>query len=76
MKRFRSIATIALVVAPLGAVVAQAAPAAPAIDTGAVAPMFSAPGANMAGVLPSVSLAAYKGKTVVLAFFYKARTKG
>jgi peroxiredoxin len=27
-------------------------------------------------LLPAVSLSAYKGKTVVLAFFYKARTKG
>jgi len=71
MRSSRIIATMALVAAPLGSAVAQTA-----IDTGAVAPNFSAPGANMAGVLPSVSLAAYKGKTVVLAFFYKARTKG
>jgi ribosomal protein L11 len=71
MKRSRLIATMALVAAPLGSAVSQAA-----IDTGSVAPSFTAPGANMSGVIPSVSLAAYKGKTVVLAFFYKARTKG
>jgi ribosomal protein L11 len=71
MKRSRLIATMALVAAPLGSAVSQAA-----IDTGSVAPNFTAPGANMSGVIPSVSLAAYKGKTVVLAFFYKARTKG
>jgi peroxiredoxin len=69
--RSRFIATIAFVAAPLAAAGAQAA-----VDTGSVAPNFTAPGANMAGVIPSVSLAAYKGKTVVLAFFYKARTKG
>jgi peroxiredoxin len=41
-----------------------------------IAPMFTAPGATQSGLLPAVSLSAYKGKTVVLAFFYKARTKG
>ena len=46
------------------------------VDTGMVAPAFSAPGATKDGVVKSVSLAAYKGKTVVLAFFYMARTKG
>jgi ribosomal protein L11 len=71
MKRSRLIATMALVAAPLGSAVSQAT-----VDTGSVAPNFTAPGANMSGVIPSVSLAAYKGKTVVLAFFYKARTKG
>jgi hypothetical protein len=71
MRSSRFIATMALVAAPLGTAAAQAT-----VDTGSVAPNFTAPGANMSGVIPSVSLAAYKGKTVVLAFFYKARTKG
>jgi hypothetical protein len=70
-----SLAAAAVVfAAPLSA---QAAPAAaPLVDTGMIAPDFSAPGATQNGLLPSVKLSAYKGKTVVLAFFYKARTKG
>jgi hypothetical protein len=41
------------------------------------APEFSLTGATRAGVRPSpVKLRDFKGKTVVLAFFYKARTKG
>jgi hypothetical protein len=71
MRIARLIAATALVTAPLLSAAAQAT-----VDTGSVAPNFTAPGANMSGVIPSVSLAAYKGKTVVLAFFYKARTKG
>ena len=76
MRGSRFIATIAIAAAPFASAVAQAAPTASIVDTGSVAPTFAAPGANMAGVIPSVSLAAYKGKTVVLAFFFKARTKG
>ncbi|PYP18867.1 MAG: hypothetical protein DMD54_04280 [Gemmatimonadetes bacterium] len=35
------------------------------------------PGATRYGTLkPPLRLSDYKGKTVVLAFFYKARTKG
>jgi len=46
-------------------------------DVGQVAPGFTAPGATRYGVLrDSISLAALRGKTVVLAFFFKARTKG
>jgi peroxiredoxin Q/BCP len=44
---------------------------------GAVAPAFALAGATRHGVLPApVRLADFKGQTVVLAFFYKARTKG
>ena len=52
-------------------------PAPPSLDVGAVAPDFSLPGATRFGVLRDpVKLSDYKGKTVVLAFFFKARTKG
>ncbi len=56
----------------------QAAPAAPPIpEVGAVAPDFSVPGATRFGTVRSpVRLSDYKGKTVVLAFFFKARTRG
>jgi hypothetical protein len=49
----------------------------PPLEVGAVAPDFSLPGATRYGVLANpVRLADFKGKTVVLAFFFKARTKG
>jgi len=65
---------------PLAA--ALAAPAAPAqepapLEVGATAPDFTLPGGTRYGVLKApVHLSDFKGKTVVLAFFYKARTKG
>jgi peroxiredoxin Q/BCP len=56
---------------------AQAAPAAPPLEVGAVAPDFALPGATRYGVLAEpVRLSDFKGKTVVLAFFFRARTKG
>ena len=49
----------------------------PPLEIGAAAPDFSLPGATRYGVLAGpVRLSDFKGKTVVLAFFYKARTKG
>jgi len=54
-----------------------APPSPPPIDVGAVAPDFSIPGATRYGTLKNpVRLSDFKGKTVVLAFFFKARTKG
>ena len=54
-----------------------AQPSPPALEVGAVAPDFSLPGATRFGTLKSpVKLSDYKGKTVVLAFFFKARTRG
>ena len=54
-----------------------APPSPPAIAVGAVAPDFSIPGATRYGTLKNpVRLSDYKGKTVVLAFFFKARTRG
>ena len=47
------------------------------LEVGAEAPGFALPGATAEGILPqAVSLDDFAGKTVVLAFFYKARTKG
>lgn len=46
-------------------------------DVGALAPDFTLPAATRYGVLrDSIKLSDYRGKTVVLAFFFKARTKG
>ncbi len=66
-----------LVLAALLQQPAAAPPAPPPIEVGAVAPDFSIPGATRYGTLKNpVRLSDYKGKTVVLAFFFKARTKG
>lgn len=47
------------------------------LEVGAVAPDFELPGATRYGVLKNpVRLSDFKGKTVVLAFFFKARTRG
>jgi hypothetical protein len=47
------------------------------LEIGAVAPDFTMKGATRYGILAKpVHLSDFKGKTVVLAFFYQARTKG
>lgn len=47
------------------------------LEVGVEAPAFVLSGATAEGMVPQpVRLSDFKGKTVVLAFFYKARTKG
>lgn len=54
-----------------------AAPVSRAPAVGAMAPDFALPGATRYGLLAdSVRLSEYRGNTVVLAFFFRARTKG
>ena len=54
-----------------------AAPATPAPEVGTMAPDFALPAATRYGLLrDSIRLSELRGNTVVLAFFYKARTKG
>jgi hypothetical protein len=56
---------------------AQVAPAPQPLEVGAVAPDFALPGATRFGVLRDpVRLSDYHGKTVVLAFFFRSRTRG
>lgn len=56
---------------------AAAAPLPAPLEVGAVAPDFAIPGATRYGVLREpVKLSDFKGKTVVLAFFPRARTQG
>ena len=63
--------------APAAPPAAQAPPAFPPLEIGADAPDFALTGATRYGVLRDpVRLSDYKGKTVVLAFFFKARTRG
>jgi peroxiredoxin Q/BCP len=47
------------------------------LAVGETAPEFTLPGATRYGVLrDDVSLSDYRGETVVLAFFFRARTRG
>ena len=70
---------LAASLAALPAVLAaqKAPPSAPPLDIGAGAPAFTMNGATRYGVLARpIHLSDFKGKTVVLAFFFKARTSG
>jgi len=66
----RLLAAVLLGAPPL---VAQVKP----LPVGSVAPDFTLPAATSAGVLPKqFQLSELRGSTVVLAFFFKARTSG
>jgi hypothetical protein len=71
-----AVAAVLAVAAPMAE--AQEGPAVPEpLEVGAMAPDFSIPGATRHGVLAEpVTLKEYEGKTVVLAFFFRARTRG
>lgn len=68
--------------AALGALALGAATPASAQDTdliadGEMAPDFALPGATRYGLLEEpVRLSDYRGETVVLAFFFRVRTRG
>ena len=80
----RPVLLAAMMVATSAAVAVAQQPAAPAPgsaafapDVGATAPDFALPGATRYGLLKDpVRLGDYRGQTVVIAFFPKARTKG
>ena len=81
-RSFRSAAVSAALLAalftaaPARAQQPAAAPA-PVITVGAMAPDFELRGATRYGLLANpVRLSDYRGQTVVIAFFPKARTKG
>jgi thioredoxin-dependent peroxiredoxin len=84
MMHHRAIAIAAsavlLAAAPVRGQQTPVAPAAPTYappEVGAMAPDFQLPGATRYGLLRDpVRLSDFRGKTVVLAFFYRARTKG
>ena len=68
--------TVFALAAPLTPVPASAQVPEP-LAVGAEAPAFTLPGATRYGVLAEpVSLSDYEGETVVLSFFFRARTKG
>ena len=65
-----------LAMAPAAARAQQVLQAAGPV-VGDMAPDFTLPGATRYGLLKNpVKLSDYRGSTVVLAFFYQARTKG
>jgi peroxiredoxin Q/BCP len=69
--------TLGLTATSLAAAQQPAAPATPTPEVGTMAPDFSVTGATRFGLLrDSIRLSEFKGQTVVLAFFFKARTKG
>jgi peroxiredoxin Q/BCP len=74
----RSILFAAALAAVVSPVAAQDTPPAPQpLEVGAVAPDFALPGATRYGVLANpVRLSDFRGKVVVLAFFFRARTRG
>ena len=80
MRRTSFTPAVALALAAPAAALAQAGTpqAAPQpLAVGAVAPDFALPGATRYGVLGKpIHLSDFTGKTVVLAFFIRARTKG
>ena len=71
-------AALLLVAAPaLRAQQPAAPPANPPLEVGAPAPDFSLRGATRYGVLRDpVRLSDFHGKVVVLAYFFRARTRG
>ena len=57
--------------------VAQGADGPHVLEVGEMAPDFELAGATRYGVLKdAVKLSDYRGKTVVLAFFFRVRTRG
>ena len=68
---------LSLAVAPAVLAAQKAPPSVPPLDIGAGTPAFTMNGATRYGVLARpIHLSDFKGKTVVLAFFFKARTSG
>ena len=77
----KAIPALALAIALSAAAAAGAQQANAGTDqspqVGALAPDFTIPGATRYGMLAApIHLADFRGKTVVIAFFIRARTKG
>jgi hypothetical protein len=76
MQRHAMVMIAALTVG-VGAARGQQADTAAPLEIGAVAPDFALPGATRYGFLRDpVRLSDFRGKTVVLAFFFRQRTPG
>ncbi|MBI2407885.1 MAG: redoxin domain-containing protein [Gemmatimonadetes bacterium] len=74
---FRAVSLSVLAVALLGLAATRAWAQSDGPQVGDMAPDFSLPGASKAGVMEkALRLADFRGQTVVISFFPKARTKG
>jgi hypothetical protein len=72
-----AMAMIAALTVGAGPAWGQQADTAAPLEIGAVAPDFALPGATRYGFLRDpVRLSDFRGKTVVLAFFFRQRTPG
>lgn len=78
LRRFRIGLALAVAMSAIPASASSQQLSAPAaLVVGSTAPNFSLPGASRYGLLQKpVTLSDYRGQTVVLAFFYQARSKG
>ena len=77
MMRIMGWTAVALIVAVLSGASSASGQGTQPLQVGDVAPDFELPAAVRHGVLAEpVSLSDYEGETVVLAFFFRARTKG
>lgn len=74
--RARKAAVLLGGIAVAGFVAAQAVQGGTPLEVGVEAPDFSLPSATSEGLGPPVRLSDYRGRTVVLAFFFRARTPG
>lgn len=73
----RAWTALAAVTVVAGAVGAQQPASETGPTVGETAPDFALGGATRYGILrDSITLSSYRGNTVVLAFFFKARTRG
>jgi len=71
------VSLVAALAAPSAARAQEQSTPPETLQVGAAAHDFALPGATRYGVLKSpIHLSDFRGKTAVLAFFYKARTKG
>lgn len=71
------LALIALAASPVSAQEPAQQEVPPPLEIGVDAPDFALPGAVRHGVLAEpVRLSDYRGKVVVLAFFFRARSRG
>ncbi|MEE8361125.1 MAG: hypothetical protein V3R71_03170 [Gemmatimonadales bacterium] len=74
MRKLFMLIGAAALLSPRAALLAQGDAA---LEVGVEAPAFALPGATAEGMAPElVGLSDFEGKTVVLAFFFKVRTKG
>jgi peroxiredoxin Q/BCP len=77
MRRYVTTALLAAGVLTAAAPVAAQPEESSLLAVGETAPEFTLPGATRYGLLQDqVSLSDYRGETVVLAFFFRARTRG